>query len=232
MKKLSQLALCSALSLMSTWASCQPAPAGEPDRPSVLGNREQPPAPAPAADPPALTLPPAIGPVGDDADTNPVPQPSSGGSNAAPMPAIPGIPVGSASLSRPESQGGKLSVVFAADSFFDWDKHDLRPEGVAKLDRLASKLRKLSINVTEVRVYGHTDSDGSVDYNVKLSQRRAETVKQQLIARGIPETLITAIGRGKTYPVADNATVEGRAMNRRVEIEIGGTDFSARPKVN
>jgi len=229
MKKFSQLALCSALSLMSTWASCQPAPDREPERPAVLGSREQPPAPSPEA--PAPSLPPAIGPVSDDADTNPVPQPSGGGSSAAPMPSIPGIPVGSASLSRPESQG-KLSVVFAADSFFDWDKHDLRPEGVAKLDRLASKLRKLSINVTEVRVYGHTDSDGSVDYNVKLSQRRAEMVKQQLIARGIPETLITAIGRGKTYPVADNATVEGRAMNRRVEIEIGGTDFSARPKVN
>jgi OOP family OmpA-OmpF porin len=228
MKKLSQLALCSALSLMSTWASCQAAPDLEPDRPAVLGAPAAPPA-APAASAAEAAKMPPIGPVGDDADINAAPRPS--GANAVPFVAPIGVPVGSASLKRPESQG-KLSVVFAADSFFDWDKHDLKPEGVAKLDRLAAKLRQLAINVTEVRVYGHTDSDGSVEYNVKLSQRRAETVKQQLIARGIPETLITALGRGKTYPVADNATVEGRAMNRRVEIEIGGTDFSFRPKVN
>lgn len=223
MKKFSQLALFSALSLLSTWASCQPAPDREPGRPAVLGAPEQPTAPP-------LDTPPPIGPVSDDAP-NPVPQASDGGSGGNAFTPMPGIPVGSASLNRPESQG-KLSVVFAADSFFDWDKHDLRPEGVAKLDRLAAKLRQLSINVTEVRVYGHTDSDGSVDYNIKLSQRRAETVKQQLIARGIPETLVSAIGRGKTYPVADNATVQGRSMNRRVEIEIGGTDFTPRPKVN
>lgn len=112
-------------------------------------------------------------------------------------------------------------VTFAADAFFDFDKAVLKPEGKAKLDDVASKVKDINLEV--VIAVGHTDSIGSDAYNQKLSVRRAEAVKAYLVSKGIAKDRVYTEGKGKKQPVADNKTAAGRAQNRRVEIEVVGT---------
>ena len=112
-------------------------------------------------------------------------------------------------------------VTFAADAFFDFDKSVLKPEGKAKLDDLSSKVQ--GINLEVIIAVGHTDSVGSDAYNQKLSLRRAEAVKAYLVGKGIEANRVYTEGKGEKQPVADNKTKEGRAKNRRVEIEVVGT---------
>ena len=112
-------------------------------------------------------------------------------------------------------------VTYAADAFFDFDKSVLKPEGKAKLDDLASKVK--AINLEVIIAVGHTDSVGSDAYNQKLSVRRAEAVKAYLVSKGIEKNRVYTEGKGEKQPVADNKTKEGRAKNRRVEIEVVGT---------
>jgi OOP family OmpA-OmpF porin len=112
-------------------------------------------------------------------------------------------------------------VTFAADVLFDFDKSVVKPEGKSKLDDLANKVR--GINLEVVIAIGHADSIGSDAYNQKLSVRRAESVKAYLVSKGIEPNRIYTEGKGEKQPVADNKTKEGRAKNRRVEIEVIGT---------
>ena len=112
-------------------------------------------------------------------------------------------------------------VTFAADAFFDFDKAVLKPEGKAKLDDVASKVG--GINLEVIIAVGHTDSIGSDAYNQKRSVRRAEAVKAYLVNKGIDKSRVYTEGKGEAQPVADNKTKEGRAKNRRVEIEVVGT---------
>ena len=112
-------------------------------------------------------------------------------------------------------------VTFAADAFFDFDKYVLKPEGRAKLDDLVSKIKDVNLEV--IIAVGHTDWIGTVAYNQKLSVRRAEAVKAYLVSKGIEKNRVYTEGKGEKQPVADNKTAEGRAKNRRVEIEVVGT---------
>ena len=112
-------------------------------------------------------------------------------------------------------------VTYAADAFFDFDKAVLKPEGKAKLDDLVSKVKDINLEV--IIAVGHTDSIGTDAYNQKLSVRRAEAVKAYLVSKGIEQNRVYTEGKGKKQPVADNKTKEGRAKNRRVEIEVVGT---------
>ena len=112
-------------------------------------------------------------------------------------------------------------VTYAADAFFDFDKSVLKPEGKAKLDDLVSKVK--AINLEVIIAVGHTDWIGTDAYNQKLSVRRAEAVKAYLVSKGIEKNRIYTEGKGEKQPVADNRTKEGRAKNRRVEIEVVGT---------
>jgi OOP family OmpA-OmpF porin len=112
-------------------------------------------------------------------------------------------------------------VTLAADVLFDFDKSVIKPEGRAKLDDLAQKVK--GINLEVVIAVGHTDSIGSVAYNQKLSVRRAESVKAYLVSKGIEPNRIYTEGKGEKQPVASNKTRAGRAKNRRVEIEVIGT---------
>jgi len=112
-------------------------------------------------------------------------------------------------------------VTYAADAFFDFDKAVLKPEGKAKLDDLVGKIQ--GINLEVIIAVGHTDSVGVDEYNQKLSVRRAESVKAYLVSKGIEKNRVYTEGKGEKQPVADNKTAEGRAKNRRVEIEVVGT---------
>jgi OOP family OmpA-OmpF porin len=112
-------------------------------------------------------------------------------------------------------------VTFAADAFFDFDKSVLKPEGRAKLDDLVSKMSGLNLEV--IIAVGHTDSVGTDSYNQRLSVRRAEAVKSYLVGKGVEKNRVYTEGKGEKQPVADNKTAEGRAKNRRVEIEVVGT---------
>ena len=112
-------------------------------------------------------------------------------------------------------------ITMAADAHFDFDKAVLKPEGKAKLDDLVGKLK--AVNLEVIIAIGHTDSIGSVAYNKKLSLRRSDAVKAYLVSKGIEANRIHTEGKGKSQPIADNKTKEGRAKNRRVEIEVVGS---------
>jgi OOP family OmpA-OmpF porin len=101
---------------------------------------------------------------------------------------------------------------------FAFDKSDLLPESYVVLDKAAKLLKDRSD--VRVEIEGYTDYIDTQEYNQKLSEERAETVRNYLISKGIAENRLTTIGYGKSNPVADNTTAEGRAMNRRIVFRI------------
>ena len=138
---------------------------------------------------------------------------------AAPAAAAPAAAAAAAPAAAKAAAPAK--VTYAADAFFDFDKAVLKPEGKAKLDDLVSKVKDINLEV--IIAVGHTDSVGSDAYNQKLSVKRSEAVKAYLVSKGIEKNRVYTEGKGEKQPVADNKTVEGRAKNRRVEIEVVGT---------
>ena len=121
----------------------------------------------------------------------------------------------------PAAAAAASKVTYAADAFFDFDKAVLKAEGKAKLDDLVSKVK--AINLEVIIAVGHTDATGDDAYNQKLSVARSEAVKAYLVSKGIEKNRVYTEGKGEKQPVADNKTKEGRAKNRRVEIEVVGT---------
>ncbi|MDO5090127.1 MAG: OmpA family protein [Cardiobacteriaceae bacterium] len=113
-------------------------------------------------------------------------------------------------------------ITLSADTYFDFDKAVLKPEGKQAIQQLAQDLNSRGANVQKITVVGNTDSKGSDAYNQKLSERRAAAVGNYMIENGVPASLIEAYGNGERNPVADNATAEGRAQNRRVDIAVDG----------
>jgi len=112
-------------------------------------------------------------------------------------------------------------VTFAADVLFDFDKAVIKPEGKSKLDDLSNKMR--GINLEVVIAIGHADSIGSDAYNQGLSMRRAESVKAYFASKGVEANRVYTEGKGEKQPVASNKSKDGRAKNRRTEIEVIGT---------
>ena len=135
----------------------------------------------------------------------------------APPPAVP------APAPRPAPQKVEKSMTLDATALFGFDKDGLSDSGRASLDGLADDLKRMD-DIENVTVVGHTDSTGPADYNMGLSQRRANTVKAYLVSKGIDADKITTRGMGETQPAVSNATREGRAQNRRVEIIIKGSE--------
>lgn len=99
---------------------------------------------------------------------------------------------------------------------FDTDKSSLRPESFVQLKELLEYLQRHED--IRIEIAGHTDNVGGDAHNLKLSQERANTIRTYLIGKGIPAARITAKGYGAGEPVADNATEEGRQLNRRTEV--------------
>ena len=112
-------------------------------------------------------------------------------------------------------------VTYTADALFDFDKSVLKPAAKTSLDNLVGQIKSLALEV--VIATGHTDSVGTDAYNQKLSVRRADAVKKYLVSKGIADSRIQIEGKGESQPVADNKTADGRAKNRRVQIEVIGT---------
>ena len=112
-------------------------------------------------------------------------------------------------------------VSLRGDTLFDFDKSVVKPEGKAVLDKLVDQAKALNLEV--IVAVGHTDSVGTDAYNQKLSERRAAAVKAYLVSKGVAANRVYTEGKGEKSPVADNKTKEGRAKNRRVEIEVVGT---------
>ena len=109
-------------------------------------------------------------------------------------------------------------LVTLGDVLFAFDKAELSAQAAPRLDKLAGFLAQFPER--QMLIEGYTDSVGNEAYNLSLSERRAQAVRDALVERGVGSARITARGYGKAHPIADNSTPDGRAMNRRVEIVI------------
>jgi len=110
----------------------------------------------------------------------------------------------------------KVKLIMKDSVLFDFNSYRLKPEAKEMLRRIAQTLNRNPDTV--ILVVGYTDSTGKFDYNVKLSEKRAEAVKNELVLNGVDPTRILTFGCGPKHPIAPNNTPEGRALNRRVEI--------------
>ena len=121
-------------------------------------------------------------------------------------------------LETRETQRGL--IVNISDVLFDFNKYTLKPGAREKLAKVSGIL--LAYPGLKIQVEGYTDSIGSDDYNMTLSQQRADAVRTYMVSQGVPPDTVTALGLGKADPVADNATAAGRQQNRRVEMVVSG----------
>lgn len=109
----------------------------------------------------------------------------------------------------------------SASALFDLNKATVKASGKAALHELDETIKARGAKVVDISIVGHTDSSGPAEYNMALSLRRAEAVKDYIVSEGIDPSIIKVSGEGETNPVASNATPEGRAQNRRVDILVG-----------
>ena len=117
-----------------------------------------------------------------------------------------------------ETPDGTGILVNLPDVTFAVDSTDITPSFRSALDQVAQSMIQYPSSLVDVM--GHTDSTGAESYNLDLSRRRAESVSNYLVSRGVSRARLETVGYGEQYPVADNTTPEGRARNRRVEIRI------------
>jgi outer membrane protein OmpA-like peptidoglycan-associated protein len=111
-------------------------------------------------------------------------------------------------------------IVNMSDVLFDFNKYTLKPEAREKLAKVSGIL--LAYPNLKLQVEGYTDNIGSDEYNQKLSEERADTVRGYLVSQSVSDGNVTARGLGKSDPIADNSTDRGRAQNRRVELVVSG----------
>jgi len=164
----------------------------------------------------AIKPPPPAPPPAPRVAPPPPPPPPPAAAPPAPV-VVPVVPPPPPPPPAPVSE----KVTFAADAFFDTGKSVLKPDAQAKLADLVEKTK--GVNLEVIIAVGHTDTVGGAAYNQKLSIARAESVKKFLTSKGIETNRVYTEGKGFAQPVADNKTAEGRAKNRRVEVEVVGT---------
>ena len=119
-------------------------------------------------------------------------------------------------------EGEGIIVKFDSGILFDFDKTALKDAAKTNVQSLAASLNQYPD--TDIKVIGHTDSRGTEQYNMGLSERRAAAVKAYAVSQGVPSSRLVTIGKGFAEPIADNDTDAGRAANRRVEIVIVAND--------
>ena len=115
-------------------------------------------------------------------------------------------------------EGDKLYVALPSGILFDVDKTEIKPAARESIAKAAEVL--VTYPDTYITVEGHTDSTGTTEYNQKLSEWRADAVRDMLMGDGVPASRLSIKGYGESDPVADNSTPEGRQSNRRVQLEI------------
>ncbi|MEL6946369.1 MAG: OmpA family protein [Pseudomonadota bacterium] len=115
-------------------------------------------------------------------------------------------------------QGDNIILNMPSNITFGTDRADIKPEFFRVLNSVATVLKEFDRSLVDV--YGHTDADGSASYNQQLSERRGMNVAQYLVQRGINGRRFYVVGYGEERPVASNASADGKAQNRRVEIQI------------
>ena len=164
-------------------------------------------------------------PVGCECDKDLMPKAKCEPPAAAAAPAKAAAPA-PAAAPKPAAQ----KVTLAADALFDFNKADLRPEGKAKLDKLANDIKGIKLEV--ILAVGHADRLGDDAYNQKLSEKRAASVKSYLVSKGVDANRVYAEGKGEKQPVTkpdqckgpkSKKVVDCLQPDRRVEIEIIGT---------
>lgn len=111
----------------------------------------------------------------------------------------------------------------SASALFNYDRSDLKEEGKAAMSDLKKSIKARDSSVVNVDIIGHTDNTGSEEYNMDLSIRRAESVREYMVSKGVDASKINIYGEGESNPFASNETREGRAENRRVDIHVGIT---------
>ncbi len=117
-----------------------------------------------------------------------------------------------------ERVGEGIKITFDSGLMFDVNKYDLRPASVENLTKLSAILNKYPD--TNILIEGHTDSTGTREINMPLSENRAKAVARQLAVLNVPSPRFTVFGYGPDQPIGDNATAEGRQQNRRVDLAI------------
>ncbi|MEZ0148153.1 MAG: OmpA family protein [Candidatus Reddybacter sp.] len=115
-------------------------------------------------------------------------------------------------------EGNNIRLIMPGHLTFDVDQHNVRSQFYGTLESVALVLKEFT--KTNIRIGGHTDSTGSDSYNQTLSERRAASVGQFLIAQGVMSGRVSTTGYGKRYPIAGNDSAAGRQTNRRVELEL------------
>jgi outer membrane protein OmpA-like peptidoglycan-associated protein len=133
-----------------------------------------------------------------------------------------------AGIRAERDEAGNLVVSLSGDTLkFDTGKAVIKPEGEEVLAKLAGVIKKYPEN--RISISGHTDNVGKPSDNVTLSQRRADSVRAFLLAQGLPSRcVLSSTGYGQEKPVADNKTMDGKAANRRVELQIAVDDEEAK----
>lgn len=124
-----------------------------------------------------------------------------------------------AEIASVKAENQRTIITLSGEVLFKTNEATLLPIAQTQLDKVAEALKSQGDD-KKIVVEGHTDAKGKDAYNQSLSQRRAEAVRSYLVSRGIESDMIQAVGKGEVEPIADNKTAEGRANNRRVEIEI------------
>ncbi|HEY0263184.1 MAG TPA: OmpA family protein [Granulicella sp.] len=126
------------------------------------------------------------------------------------------------------SESARGLIVNMSDVLFDTGKYTLKPDTKISLAKVSGILA--AYPSLKLQVEGYTDSVGSDEYNQKLSENRADAVRDFLVSQGVTEANMTATGYGKTHPVADNATAQGRSQNRRVNLVVSGDIIGVQEK--
>ena len=129
---------------------------------------------------------------------------------------------GAASTTVTVSALAAKAMIFYDAALFEFGKANLTPEGKEKIKEYRDQAKEELSRAETVRITGYTDNVGEADFNTTLSQQRAEAVRDSLISLGADAKKFQVSGAGEAKPIADNSTEEGRAQNRRVEIEVVG----------